>query len=450
LLKISTSYGTSLEHCREAYNGSPLMRLRLVPVFVLLLLAAQAEAQFVTGRFTTSVYGWQGTDANVSKFNYVRGYENVQLSANDGNFSFATNLQASNDFATKIGTDPELRLSSLVLKARNIAGVLDLSVGRQYVFAGVGNGIVDGVDLKSSFLQGLLSAQAYGGYNIMDTRALNWKKNLLNNAFFGAQVTGRPLANLLVGLSYMNRRREPDAFTVVRLDSLLNPYLVTLSSTPYMEEFTSIDANYDVLPNVNLYGRGDYDLNFERISRAELNARVGVLSSLYVTADVLHRQPRVDYNSIFAVFNSNSTEEAEGGAEYLIGSTIRTYARYGYVRYRDDNSQRLTLGGSYDFVSASFTRNFGFAGDLNGLSLQAAYPLQDRVFIPMIAAGYGSYKISPDAGTNNVLNGSLGLTYRPVPSTSANIQMQYTQNRLYSSDVRIFLNFTYWFSDKMN
>ncbi len=426
------------------------MKLRLVAVLLLLFLATQVHAQFVTGRSTTSLYGWQGTDANAAKLNFVRGYENVQLNASSGDFSFATNLQASNDFATKTGTDPELRLSSLVFRARNIASLLDLAVGRQYVFAGVGNGIIDGADLKSSFLDGLVSAQAYGGYNIMDTRVLNWKKSLADNSFFGAQLTGRPLGNLLIGLSYMNRRRQPNAFTVVRLDSLLNPYLVTLSGTPYMEEYASVDANYDVLPAVNLYGRGDYDLNFERISRAELNARVGVLSSLYVTADVLHREPRVDYNSIFAVFNSNSTEEVEGGAEYLIGTTIRTYARYAYVRYRDDNSQRLTLGGSYDFVSASFTHNFGFAGDLNGLALQAAYPLKDRVFIPMISAGYGSYKISPDAAFNNVVNGSLGLTYRPAPSTSANVQMQYTQNRLYSNDLRVFLTFTYWFSDKLN
>ncbi len=426
------------------------MRLRLIGVSLSILLVSQTQAQFVTGRFTTSLYGWQGTDANASKLNFVRGYENVQLSANSGDFSFATNLQASNDFAAKIGTDPELRLSSLVLRARNIISLLDLSAGRQYVFGGVGNGIIDGLDLKSSLLGGLVSAQVYGGYNVMDTRVINWKKSLANNSFFGAQLTGRPLENLSLGLSYMNRRREPDAFTVVRLDSLLNPYLVTLYSTPYEEEYASVDANYDVLPDVNLYGRGDYDLNFERISRAELNARVGVLTSLYLTADVLHREPRVAYNSIFAVFNSNSTEEVEGGADYLIGAAIRTYARYAFVRYRDDNSQRLTLGGTYDIVSASFTHNFGFAGDLNGIALQAAYPLRDRVFIPMISAGYGSYKISPEAATNNVVNGSLGLTYRPVPSASANIQMQYTQNRLYSSDVRIYLNFTYWFSDKLN
>jgi hypothetical protein len=425
------------------------MTLRL---FVLLPLfcVTQLNAQFVTGRLTTSFYGWQGRDANNAKLNFMRGYENVQLDANSGNFTFATNLQVSNDFASKIGTDPELRLSSLVLRVRRIADALDISVGRQFVFAGVGNGIVDGADLKTTFLEGKIGAQAYGGYDIMETRTLAWKKSLANNSFFGAQITGNPIDNLLVGVSYMNRRREPDAFSVVRLDSLFNPYLVTLNSTPYVEEYASVDANYDVLPDVNIYGRGDYDINLERLSRAELNARVGILTSLYITADVLHREPRLAYNSIFAVFNSNSTQEVEGGVEYEISQAIRTYARYAYVDYRDDNSQRLTVGGSYEFLSASFTRNFGFAGELNGVAVQATYPLSDRIFVPMVAAGYGSYKVSPDAATNNVLNGSVGLTYRPVPSLSANIQTQYTQNRLYSNDVRIFLNFTYWFGTRLN
>jgi len=424
------------------------MRLRLF-ILLLILPVAQISAQSVMGRLTTSFYGWQGRDANDAKLNFMRGYENMQLDANSGNFSLGTNFQLSNDFASKIGTDPEMRLSSLVLRARHIADAVDISVGRQFVFAGVGNGIIDGADLKSSFLSAKVNAQAYGGYNVVETRKLNWKKNLPNNSFFGAQITGNPLENLLVGLSYMNRRREPDAFTVVRLDSLFNPYLVTLQSTPYVEEYASIDANYDVLPNVNVYGRGDYDVNLERLSRAELT-RIGVLSSLYVTADVLHREARLAYNSIFAVFNSNSTQEVEGGVEYEIAPSVRTYARYAYVDYKDDNSQRMTIGGSYEFVSASFTRNFGFAGEMNGLAIQATYPLPDRIFVPMIAAGYGSYKISPEAETNNVLNGSVGLTYRPVPFLSANIQTQYTQNRLYNNDVRIFLNVTYWFNSKLN
>ena len=421
-----------------------------VIISLILMCVSQAGAQSVSGRLTTSFYGWQGRDVNDAKLNFLRGYENVQFEANSGQFSFGTNLQVSNDFAASIGTDPELRLSSLVFKARRIADLVDVSVGRQFVFAGVGNGIIDGADLKFSFLQGKLGAQVYGGYNVVETRTLNWKKNLADNSLAGFQVTGSPIDNLLVGASYTNRRRSPDAFTVVRLDSLFNPYQVVLYSTPYEEEYASIDANYDVTTTINVYGRGDYDVNLERVSRAELNARVAVTPALAVTADILHREARLAYNSIFAVFNANSTQEVEGGVEYAFSPSFRTYARYGYVDYRDDNSQRLTIGGTYEFLSASFTRNIGFAGELNGIAIQAAYPLKDRVFVPMCAVGYGSYKISPDAETNNVFNGTLGLTYRPVPALSADIQAMYMQNRLYSNDTRIFLKVNYWFSTRLN
>ena len=425
------------------------MKLRLF-ISAVLLCASQAGAQFISGRLNTSLYGWQGRDAFDAKLNFLRGYENIQLEANSGQYSIGTNLQVSNDFATRVGTDPELRLSSLVFKVRRIADLVDVSLGRQFVFAGVGNGIIDGADLKFSALQGRIGAQIYGGYNVVETRTLNWKKSLADNSFAGVQVTGSPVDDLLVGVSYMNRRRSPDAFTVVRLDSVFNPYQVVLYSTPYEEEYASIDANYDLSSTVTVYGRGDYDVNLERISRAEVNARVSILPDLAVSADVLHREPRLAYNSIFAVFNANSTQEVEGGVEYTITSSVRAYARYAYVDYRDDNSQRITVGGSYDFISASFTRNLGFAGDLNGLALQAAYPLADRMFVPMVALGYGSYKISPDAETNNVLNGTVGLTYRPVPSLSADLQGMYMQNRLYSDDMRVFLRVNYWFSTKLN
>src|SRR5512135_2423297 len=115
------------------------MKFRLF-IALLIFFVSFADAQFVTGRLTTSFYGWQGRDANNVKLNFMRGYETMQLNANDGDFSFATNLQASNDFATKIGSDPELRLSSLVFRVRHIANALDISLGRQFVFAGVGNG----------------------------------------------------------------------------------------------------------------------------------------------------------------------------------------------------------------------------------------------------------------------------------------------------------------------
>ncbi|MDE3058044.1 MAG: hypothetical protein KGJ59_08820 [Bacteroidota bacterium] len=407
-----------------------------------------SSAQLMSGRFTTSFYGWQGRDTSLTKQNYLRAYENVQFNAGASRFFFNTNFQVSKDFGTVIGSDPDLRFSSLVLQGRNIAEMLDVSVGRQFVFAGVGNGLMDGGVVKARFLSGLIGLAAYGGYNVVQSHTINLKRNFSDNELYGAQILLTPLTDGSLSLSYMNRSRKPAPFKAVRADSLFNPEVIEIAYAPVEEEYASVDAEYALANIFNVYGRSDYDVNFERISRAQLFTRVAVLSNVNVTGEYLFRQPRVAFNSIFSVFETNSTQEAEGGVEYTPAPEIRTYVRYGYVSYIDDHSQRIRVGGTYSGVSVSYTRNLGYEGDLNGVSLQAVCPLFERTLVPMVGFGYASYQISQQAEKNSVVNGTLGATYRPLQMLSANIQVQWLRNRMYSNDTRIFMQVSYWFSDR--
>src|SRR5450830_496431 len=100
-------------------------RIVFISFFV---VATTASAQLASGRFTTSFYGWQGRSASLEKQDYLRGYENVQLDFSHQHFSFNTNFQLSKDFGTVINTDPEMRLSSLTVRARDIADVANVSV----------------------------------------------------------------------------------------------------------------------------------------------------------------------------------------------------------------------------------------------------------------------------------------------------------------------------------
>ncbi len=417
---------------------------------ILFFVTATASAQLATGRFTTSFYGWQGRNADLDNQNYMRGYENVQFDLSQQHFSFNTNFQYSNDFGTTIGTDPDLQLSSLTLKARNIADIGDVSVGRQYVFAGVGNGLIDGAVAKAMLFDREVGVTAYGGYNVIESRTIDLKESFPNNSLFGGQITVEPIENGIIGLSYMNMTRKPEPFTAVRADSLFNPEVILIAYSPEEEEYASIDARYSFLNRVSLYGRSDYDFNFQRISRAQMEARVGILPSLSATADYLYRQPEVAYNSIFSVFNTNSTQEIEAGLDYEVMPLFHTFARFATVQYVDDNSQRVTVGGSYDIINVSYTQNFGYAGDLNGVSVQAVYPMMERKFVPNIAFGFADYQLSDDAPKNSVFNSSIGATYRPMPSFSTDAQVQWMRNPLYSNDVRVFLKVNYWFSDRLS
>ena len=417
-----------------------------------LLVTSLASAQMFTGRFTTSAYGWQGRKDSVTKQTYMRGYENVQLSLAGQQFGVYTNFQVANDFGTVINTDPELKLNQLIVRANNIAGAADVSLGRQFVFAGVGNGLIDGGLAKAALWDRRVGVTVYVGYNVVQSRDIRLSKSFADNSLYGAQVTVTPVENGLVGISYMNRTRKPEPFSAIRpstADSLFNPIVVIIAHSPQEEQYTSLDARYSFDERAEVSGRLDYDMDFERLSRAQGFARVAVMPALTVSAEYIFREPRVAYNSIFSVFNTNSTQEIEGGVEYEFTPVLKTYARYAHVEYTDESSGRLNIGGQYEFVNVAYTQNFGYAGELNGISVQAAYPVMEQKLIPSIGVGYAGYKLDKDGPSNSVMSSSFGATYRPMPALSTDLQFQYMSNNLYKNDVRVFLKLTYWMNSQL-
>lgn len=412
-----------------------------------------SHAQLLTSRFTTSFYGWQGIDSARSSTLYARGYEQVHLNIANEQFQFLTNFQVSNDFGTAIALDPELRISSLMVKGNNIGGVADISVGRQFVYAGVGSGIMDGYLLERKFFDNTFGITAYGGLNVIRTRDWNLNQSLTDNSMYGALLSYSPIENGAIGISYMSKLWKRESYSGIRpnlADSSFDPQYVVFYSRPNEEEFTSIDLLYDSPESFNVYARSDYDMIGEKFSRAQISAKYFVVKNLSIAADYLFHEPRLAYNSIFSVFNFGSTKELEGSVEYQILPKTRLFARFANVSYVDDNSQRLSIGGMYDFLTFNYTKNFGFAGDLNGINVFAVYPLQDLLLTPSVGFGYASYKLSKEAPSNSVLSLLAGVTYRPMKMLMTDFQLQWMNNPQFKNDLRVFIKASYYLSDKLN
>ncbi len=415
----------------------------------LVLLSASALAQLTTGRLTTSFYGFEGRDSALAKVLYLRAYENVYFNAASGDYSFNMNAIVSNDFGSTIQTDPELRVNSFLMKVKNIGGHADISAGRQFVFAGVGSGLIDGISGSARFFGNALVVHGYGGSNVIQSREI--RKNYIGtNGLFGGQVTYAPIEDGVVGVSYMNKRWERKPYAALRMDSLFNPYSIVINSRPNEEELASIDVEYQHGQVYSVQAKTDYDILSKDISKVQGFTRVGVMKELNVTAEYIFRQPRLAYNSIFSVFNINSTKEIEGGLEYRPMSKTFLFARFANVNYVDESSQRVVVGGAYDFISATYTQNFGYAGELNGVSVQATYPMMERTFTPMCAIGFATYKLDKVDPASKVFNGTFGVVYRPLQTLSTDLQIQWMSTPQYKSDMRIFLKINYWFSEKLN
>jgi len=66
-----------------------------------------------------------------------------------------------------------------------------------------------------------------------------------------------------------------------------------------------------------------------------------------------------------------------------------------------------------------------------------------------LGAGYSSYKVGEySTEKENVFSGLLGLTFRPNPQFSIDIQGQINTNRIYKYDTRLLVGINYWLFKK--
>ena len=104
-----------------------------------------ASAQIVTGRLSTSFYTWEKFDTTDVSTVYLRGFQTVQLNVAQDDISLHTYL------AGALMTPNEgalTRFYNLYLRWANVGGAVDMNAGRQAIYAGVGNGTIDGAGAR--------------------------------------------------------------------------------------------------------------------------------------------------------------------------------------------------------------------------------------------------------------------------------------------------------------
>ena len=124
--------------------------------------------------------------------------------------------------------------------------------------------------------------------------------------------------------------------------------------------------------------------------------------------------------------------------------------KFGNVEYEDDNSQRLTLGFNTVYGNVSFRKTFGYAGELDAISVYSAKTLLEGALTPSVGLSYTSYKLSEDSETNSLVTLLGGVNVRPWKSISFDLQAQYLNNKIYQNDFRIMFKFNHWFNTNLS
>jgi hypothetical protein len=417
---------------------------------LLCIINSEASAQFFQLRLVSSAYAWQRQDTVGQSSHHLFGYQTAQLSLANENLSFHTYIQGFNDFSGPLKNKGTLRFYNLYVKYANFLDMVDVSFGRQMIFACVGNGTIDGGMLSARFFDSRLKLIGYYGVLPLANGQLKMVDDQAHNNMLGVQVVGSPVSFAKLSLSYMRKLIKPEAYWTNRaFDSMNAIHDVEIKPNAESEEYISADANVDY-NIVSAYARADVDLNLEILSRVQLFTRVKMMEPLALTGEYIHREPRLSYNSIFWVFTYNTISEYELGAEYAICKDWQVFGKYGAVSYGDVNSNRVTLGGNMKYASASFSWNTGYGGELAALSANAGYPLFGNKLTPTIMVGYASYKLSESASQSDAMSLGVGAVYRPFPMLSLDMQVQWLRNNVYNNDVRLFFGGSFSLSERLN
>lgn len=427
-----------------------------LPLFaaLLLLCVASISGQTVNGRLVTSLYTWERHDTVGVSTKYMRAYQIVQLDVSKANVILHTYLQGTTDFSNPLGNDPRIRVYNLYLDVKNIANVVDFKLGRQPVFARTGVSAIDGLTLKAHPFGGDYSLSLFGGGLVPPDESGKLISNLKDNCLLGAQFVTTAIPNTRVGLQYLNRHIKPEAFTVIRRDTLAPPNdikTITMDNASPVNQYASIDVTYDYQSLLSMYGRCDFDISAAGVSRGEISCRYNVTNDFGVTGEYVHREPRVPYNSIFSVFEHSGTNEFGVGADYFFSKLLSVYTRYSFLSLEDTSSQQITVGLNAGYGSLVYAHNFGYSGNLDGVYAQIMYPFMNRKLMVSGGISYSSYRLSgytlpgSQSDRESALTGLIGVTVRPVNVISFDVQGQLVTNRIYKTDYRLFVKVNYWF-----
>ncbi|MEW6749591.1 MAG: hypothetical protein AB1505_01260 [Candidatus Latescibacterota bacterium] len=416
------------------------MRAAVVTLLLLAWASTPSLGTTVGGRLTSALYAYEGVDATAAGQRQVRVHQAASLTLGQlvrPEVSLHTYLRGTTDLADQAESDPRLRVYNAYL-AWSGPG-LQARLGRQRVLAGVGYGTIDG--FRADARARGIALTLYAGPLVPAGAAADlgsWSDGNL----WGVRVGTDRLLGTDAALSFASRQRDParyaeeGRFTGVRLDP--SAVVQRLVGADVRRQFTGGHA---------LYGRVDWDLESEKLRRAEVSGRCALASRLAGQLEWFRRAPYVYDNSLFSAFPAQVYQEVGGSLHYSLSPQVQVSAHFAHLLYDGDSAQRLgvtaALGPNY---SIGYFRTMGYTRASDGVVGSALYPLH-RSLLLQAELDLTSYErfLEDAEERDETVTGSAGLRYRPTRNADVDLQVQGLRNPLFDSDMRLYLRASWRF-----
>jgi len=421
-------------------TGSPMTEKLYGLLTAVVLIPFASFSQSINARFTTAFYSWEQQVTDSTRLTHARAYQVAQITLSrlgSPNLSFHTYLQGRNDFGQDVQDKSDLLILNAYLQWQRIVPGLDLRVGRQRIFSGPAYGTIDGAQLDYR-LKDVVAVRGYVGTLAPLKESVKIDK-WADSHMFGFRVSTRKIAQTEIGVSFIQRNRLPVEYASA---GQFTQRIVAFRSL--QQRLLGGDLRRSFGSNVSVYGRFDYDLIQDRVRRAEIDGQFQVTRDFQLTAEVLHRAPLLDANSIFWVFPNRDFRQAALRGDYRLAQGITLHGAVEWLFYPGKDTPRWDVGVQYGYGYVGYAGRFGFGGQSNGVSGSFRYPLTPQLAV-IASSAFSRYALFQSSTAKSTsLFGTLGIQYSPTRHFSIEAHGQGLRNRLLDSDFRFFVRANYW------
>jgi hypothetical protein len=319
-------------------------------------------ATTVSGRASTVLEWFDAPNGETA----VPAYQYLMLNARDiggKGWNFHGYGRLSGDLANEV--DADSRLYTGYFQKRFVPQKLNLKIGRQFVSTTAGSTILDGVDLTYKGFK-YVNLRVLGGLNVVYDSDYEF-----DNYFFGGAVSGSPLKNLDLDLSYVQKWDEGDL----------------------AQELIGFDIDYSLPKIAHLYSETQYSLLYESVTYFLAGGSSSWHKDWRGRLEYLYSMPIFDSTNIYSVFAVAEYQELMGEVNYKVTSKLRSYLRYTHEMYQEFSDASVidvgleTVGRDpLRWYAAGVFRMDDDGQDLYGFKGYVSYR-----FMPAVTGGFGAH-----------------------------------------------------------
>ena len=416
-----------------------ILRKGLMWIGCLLMATGPVWGATFNGRLTTSAYSWRVQELTGVDARHVRFYQTAILNVGqmgDQALSFHTHLQFSGDLADEISGREHYRIYSAYAQLQPQKMGIDVRLGRQRVFGGVGFGTIDGVWASVS-PQNWLLVNGYAGILaplVPDDGIGTWDEGHL----WGGQAQVN-FDQTFVTVSYAERSRQPLAYLGAGRYSRL-----TLKNDGKQFRRLGFDARHE-MKQVSLYARLDVDAENWDVQELEMSGDVKASQKLQVSASFQHRTPTLYLNSIFSVFEVSNDREIDLGVNYQVADAIRVLLHGSRVFFDGDKSWDIGAGVGVGNGYVGYTRRIGYGGNNDAIMASVQQPFREKITL-RADGSLSSYRLfDGQVRRDRAMAGTLGMRYQHSRAAMLDVEFQMLRNAFYNRDARVFVRGSLWF-----